>query len=104
MEHDFPVVESVEVADVIQLLPISLAIPFTEERRQWLAGEETRLDAEHPTRRHVGFADVAVYVGDEIGVGRRVEQLTVHQPLAVDCLTTGSERFVLGAEPLFGEA
>jgi hypothetical protein len=74
------------------------------EHRQRLADEPARLTHLQERRgRAVRLAHRAVRVGDEVGVGREVEQLPIAGALALDRLARAHDLLALQAQLLLGD-
>src|SRR5450759_462018 len=63
-----------------------------------------RLDAEQPTGRDIRLVYRAVQVGDDICVGREIEQLAKPAALSIERVTAGGKRLASRPELFVGEA
>src|SRR2546423_227633 len=96
--------EQLGVANPVQLLTVLPPPAFVEECGQRFSREELRFDPEQSTGGEVRFADGAIHVGHEIGVGREIEERAVLDSLLIDGLAAGDELFILRAQLLVGDA
>jgi hypothetical protein len=104
LKPQLPVVETLPVAEPIELVRELLSCRFLEERVERLSDEGFRIDAQKPARDDIRIADCAVQIGGEIRLGGEVEQLAILDPLFHESITAAGERLAPESKLLVGEA
>jgi len=104
LEPQLPVIETVLIAQLIELVGELLPGRFLEERVKRLSDEGLRLGAEEPPGGDIRIANGAVQIGGEVRLGGEVEQLAIFDPLFREGIAAIGQRLTTEPKLLFGES